>query len=71
MEIKLVLADNRVKHLSKSLGEGRVEVLENQGDGYSYVRFYVTNNSDVLSVFHAGTDAGLELGLYGPNGKPE
>ena len=71
MVVKLVLGNDRVNHLIKHLGEGRVKILELQENGYSYVQFDVKSNSDVLSIFHAGTDAGLELGLYGPSGKPK
>jgi len=72
MIIKLVLADRNVKHLIEQLGEDKVTILERgeEVDGYSYVQFEVTGYSDVLHVFHAGTNSGLELGLYGPKGKP-
>lgn len=70
MVVKLVMGNSRVNHLINHLGEGRVKILEAQENGYSYVEFEVRGNSDVLSIFHAGTDAGLELGLYGPGGNP-
>jgi hypothetical protein len=70
MTVKLVMADSRIQHLEKHLGEGRIKILEAQEGGYSYIEFEIIGNCDVLSVFHAGTDAGLELGLYGTKGKP-
>jgi hypothetical protein len=70
MTVKLVLNDRGVKALIASFGPEKITILGSEGDGYSYVSFEVKNGMDVLKVFHAGTDSGLELGLYGTKGKP-
>ena len=71
MQIKLVLNSRTVKHLKKNLGEDRVTIIEDEGDGYFVVSFEVSKPIDVLYIIHAGQDSGLELAWYGPNGKPE
>jgi hypothetical protein len=70
MTVKLVLNDRGVKALVTAFGSENITILGSEGDGYSYVSFEVKNDMDVLSVFHAGCDSGLELGLYGTKGKP-
>jgi len=70
MTVKLVLNNRGVKALIASFGPERITILEPEEDGYSYISFEVNHAMDVLSVFHAGTDSGLELGLYGTKGKP-
>ena len=71
MEIKLVLNKRSLKHLINHLGEDRVTIINVENDGYTHISFEVNDYRDVLAVLHAGTDSGLELGLYGVNGKPE
>jgi len=70
MTVKLVLNNRAVRALIASFGPERVTVLEPDGDSFSYITFEVNSDMDVLRVFHAGTDSGLELGLYGTKGKP-
>ena len=70
MTVKLVLNDRAVKALIASFGSERITILGPDGEEYSYISFEVKNDMDVLRVFHAGTDSGLELGLYGPKGRP-
>jgi hypothetical protein len=45
--------------------------VTDQGDGYSRVELKVKDQMDVLYVFHAGVNAGVSFGLWGPKGKPE
>ena len=71
MQVKLVLNPRTFKHLLKNLGEERVTLINIDKDGYPYVSFEINSSMDALSLIHAGTDAGVELGLYGPDGKPE
>jgi hypothetical protein len=68
MTVKFVISGERFKHLEKYV-DG-IEVLKTDDDGYKYISFEIKGDADVLRIFHAGTDAGLELGLYGPKGKP-
>ena len=70
MTVKLVLNPRLVKHLQQQLGDDRVTILEVDADGFKYVSFEIRHDMDVLSLLHAGNDSGLELGIYGPNGKP-
>ena len=71
MEIKLVLNPRLVKSLIKHLGADKLTILETDNEGYQYVSFEVNHSADVLKLLHAGTDSGLELGLYGSKGKQE
>lgn len=71
MDVRLVLSESKVRHLQSNLGEDRVTIIKTDGEGYSVVHFEVNSDWDVLKVIHAGNDAGLEFGMYGPEGKPE
>lgn len=61
MTVKLVLNRETVGYLSSNLGEGRVTILEDHGDGYVYVSFEVKTSMDVLSILHAGQDRGVNM----------
>jgi hypothetical protein len=71
MDCRLVLSESKVRHLQAHLGEDRVTIVSTDGDGYSVVHFEVRSDWDVLQVLHAGNDAGLEFGMYGPEGRPK
>ena len=69
MQVSLVLNPRTTKCLKANLGADRVTAVERE-DGYMSVNFEITTWMDVLHVLHAGQDSGLELGLYGTEGKP-
>lgn len=72
MQVKLVLNARSVRALTNHFGSENITVIEPEdAQGYSRLSFEVKNDMDVLKVLHAGTDSGLELGLYGLNGKPQ
>ena len=71
MQVKLTINPRTFKHLVKNLGADRVTVIDTDNEGYPYVSFEVNSNMDALSLLHAGQDSGVELCLYGVNGKPE
>ena len=69
MQVSLVLNPRTTKCLQAQLGAERVTAVERE-DGYLKVEFELRNYMDVLHCIHAGQDSGLELGLYGTEGKP-
>jgi hypothetical protein len=72
MQVKLVLNSRAVRTLIDHFGSENVTILvPEDAQGFSKVSFEIKNDMDVLKVFHAGTDSGLELGLYGLKGKPQ
>lgn len=71
MKCNLVLSASKVSALKGEFGDSQIKVLEACPDGYFCVEFEVDSDYDVLKVLHAGTRAGLDLGLYGPNSKKE
>ena len=69
MQVSLVLNPRTTRCLQANLGAENVTAVERE-DGYMSVEFEIRNYMDVLYVLHAGQDSGLELGLYGTEGKP-
>ena len=72
MNVRLVLALDKIEALKGEFGNDRIVIIgDADNEGYCRVEFEVRHNYDVLSVLHAGVKAGLDLGLYGPEGKPK
>jgi hypothetical protein len=71
MQVKLVLNNRTVRCLQENLGEGRVTIIENDGDHSKYVEFEINSFIDALYLIHAGQDSGIELALYGTKGDPK
>ena len=70
MICKLVLAHDKIEALKVEFGDDRITTIgEPDNEGYARVEFEVRHDYDVLRVLHAGVKAGLDLGLYGPNGR--
>lgn len=70
MTCKLFLAEAKVEALKAEFGDDNIVTLNEANDqGYMYVQFEVKDDYDVLKVMHAGTTAGLHMGLYGSGGK--
>jgi len=61
MKYKFAVTNERVKFLIKEL-EGNIEVIEVE-DNYTRVEITIDEAMDVLRVFHAGVNAGLDIGL--------
>ena len=69
MQVKLVLGEDKVVALKEEFGDDRIEILGQEEEGYYYISFEVRHDYDVMRVLHAGTKAGLDLGLHGPSGR--
>lgn len=70
MKVELVLNNRTVRALQDQLGADRVTIVEQWDADSKCVRFELKSNADVLFLIHAGQDSGVQLCLYGVEGRP-
>ena len=70
MKVKLVLNNRTVRCIQESLGADRVTILEQYDKDSKYIQFEIKTQTDALFLIHAGQDSGMQLALYGVEGRP-
>lgn len=70
MTVKLVLNNRTVRCIQEHLGADRVTILEQYDADSKYIKFEIGSYTDALFLIHAGQDSGVQLALYGPEGRP-